>query len=163
MSSWLRGPTNIRKSPISPRGSIRRSCSSTPAPTATPISYQRLMCLWWVPATQGRRSPWTSLLPTGHTSPGETPDTYPSASSISPLLVAGRPRAHHRHPARPEDDRGAPGSGAPLVRLKLKEIATAGVERLPRVEGVVDGKPQLATRVLLVYPSAKCYRTKPRE
>src|SRR5215213_10113416 len=34
--------------------------------------------------------------------------------------------------------------GAPLVRLKLKEIATAGVERVPRVEGVVDGKPQLA-------------------
>jgi putative flavoprotein involved in K+ transport len=34
--------------------------------------------------------------------------------------------------------------GAPLVRLKRKEIAAAGVERLPRVEGVMDGKPQLA-------------------
>ena len=34
--------------------------------------------------------------------------------------------------------------GAPLVRLKSKEIAAAGVERVPRVEGVVDGKPQLA-------------------
>jgi putative flavoprotein involved in K+ transport len=34
--------------------------------------------------------------------------------------------------------------GAPLVRLKPKEIASAGVELVPRVEGVVDGKPRLA-------------------
>ena len=34
--------------------------------------------------------------------------------------------------------------GAPLVRLKPKEIAAAGVERVPRVEGVVAGKPRLA-------------------
>jgi putative flavoprotein involved in K+ transport len=34
--------------------------------------------------------------------------------------------------------------GAPLVRLKPKQIAAAGVERVPRVEGVVDGKPRLA-------------------
>src|SRR5215204_6345528 len=34
--------------------------------------------------------------------------------------------------------------GAPLVRLKLKEIATAGVELVPRVESVVDGMPRLA-------------------
>ena len=34
--------------------------------------------------------------------------------------------------------------GAPLVRLKPKEIASAGVELVPRVGGVVDGKPRLA-------------------
>jgi len=34
--------------------------------------------------------------------------------------------------------------GAPLVRLKPKEIAAAGVERVPKVESVVDGKPRLA-------------------
>ena len=34
--------------------------------------------------------------------------------------------------------------GAPLVRLKPKEIAAAGVELVPRVEGVVGGKPRLA-------------------
>ena len=34
--------------------------------------------------------------------------------------------------------------GAPLVRLKPKDIAAAGVELVPRVEGVVDGKPRLA-------------------
>jgi putative flavoprotein involved in K+ transport len=34
--------------------------------------------------------------------------------------------------------------GAPLVRLKPKEIAAAGVELVPRVEGVVGGKPHLA-------------------
>jgi putative flavoprotein involved in K+ transport len=34
--------------------------------------------------------------------------------------------------------------GAPLVRLKPKDLAAAGVERVPRVEGVVDGKPQLS-------------------
>jgi putative flavoprotein involved in K+ transport len=34
--------------------------------------------------------------------------------------------------------------GAPLVRLKAREIAAAGVERVPRVEGVVSGKPRLA-------------------
>jgi putative flavoprotein involved in K+ transport len=33
--------------------------------------------------------------------------------------------------------------GAPLVRLKPRQIASAGVERVPRVEGVVDGKPRL--------------------
>jgi putative flavoprotein involved in K+ transport len=39
--------------------------------------------------------------------------------------------------------------GAPLVRLKPKEIAAAGVELVPRVEGVVDGKPQLADSRIL--------------
>jgi len=34
--------------------------------------------------------------------------------------------------------------GAPLVRLKPKEIAAAGVELVPRVESVVDGMPRLA-------------------
>ena len=33
--------------------------------------------------------------------------------------------------------------GDPLVRLKAKDIATAGVERVPRVEGIVDGKLRL--------------------
>jgi putative flavoprotein involved in K+ transport len=34
--------------------------------------------------------------------------------------------------------------GAPLVRLKPKKIAAAGVELVPRVEGIVNGKPRLA-------------------
>ena len=34
--------------------------------------------------------------------------------------------------------------GAPLVRLTPKDLIKAGVERVPRVEGVVDGKPKLA-------------------
>lgn len=34
--------------------------------------------------------------------------------------------------------------GAPLVRFGPKDLIKAGVERVPRVEGVVDGKPQLA-------------------
>ncbi len=34
--------------------------------------------------------------------------------------------------------------GAPLVRLKPKDIAAASVELVPRVEGVADGKPRLA-------------------
>lgn len=34
--------------------------------------------------------------------------------------------------------------GDPLVRLKAKYIAAAGVERVPRVDGTVDGKPRLA-------------------
>ena len=41
--------------------------------------------------------------------------------------------------------------GAPLVRLTPKDLIEAGVERVPRVEGVVDGKPGLADgRVLEV-------------
>ncbi|MDQ3912475.1 MAG: NAD(P)/FAD-dependent oxidoreductase, partial [Actinomycetota bacterium] len=32
--------------------------------------------------------------------------------------------------------------GAPLVRITPKDLIKAGVERVPRVEGVVDGKPQ---------------------
>jgi len=34
--------------------------------------------------------------------------------------------------------------GAPLVRLKPKVIASAGVELVPKIEGVIDGKPRLA-------------------
>jgi len=34
--------------------------------------------------------------------------------------------------------------GAPLVRFRSKDLIKAGVERVPRVEGVVDGNPQLA-------------------
>jgi putative flavoprotein involved in K+ transport len=34
--------------------------------------------------------------------------------------------------------------GAPLVRLTRTQIAAAGVERVPRVEGVADGRPRLA-------------------
>jgi putative flavoprotein involved in K+ transport len=41
--------------------------------------------------------------------------------------------------------------GTPLVGLKPEDIAGAGVERVPRVEGVVEGKPRLADgRVLEV-------------
>ena len=34
--------------------------------------------------------------------------------------------------------------GAPLVRFGPRDLLGAGVERVPRVEGVVDGKPRLA-------------------
>jgi putative flavoprotein involved in K+ transport len=34
--------------------------------------------------------------------------------------------------------------GTPLLRLTHRDLINAGVERVPRVEGVVDGKPQLA-------------------
>jgi putative flavoprotein involved in K+ transport len=34
--------------------------------------------------------------------------------------------------------------GDPLVRLNAKAIVAAGVERVPRVDGIVDGKPHLA-------------------
>ena len=41
--------------------------------------------------------------------------------------------------------------GTPLIGLKPEDIARAGVERVPRVEGVVGGKPELADgRVLEV-------------
>ncbi|MGH3087113.1 MAG: flavin-containing monooxygenase [Rubrobacteraceae bacterium] len=36
------------------------------------------------------------------------------------------------------------GRGAPLVRFSPTDLIKAGVERVPRVEGVVDGKPLLA-------------------
>lgn len=39
--------------------------------------------------------------------------------------------------------------GAPLVRVKPKDIAAAGVERVPRVVGVRDGLPQLADERIL--------------
>jgi putative flavoprotein involved in K+ transport len=34
--------------------------------------------------------------------------------------------------------------GTPLLRFSPKDLIKAGVERVPRVEGVVDGRPQLA-------------------
>lgn len=36
------------------------------------------------------------------------------------------------------------GHGAPLIRTKLKDLAAAGVESVPRVSGVRDGNPLLA-------------------
>jgi putative flavoprotein involved in K+ transport len=39
--------------------------------------------------------------------------------------------------------------GDPLVRLKPADILAAGVQRVPRVEGVADGRPQLADGRLL--------------
>lgn len=39
-----------------------------------------------------------------------------------------------------EDDRRR---GDPLIRLDARSIASAGIERVPRVEGVMDGKPAL--------------------
>lgn len=36
------------------------------------------------------------------------------------------------------------GGGAPLIRISSRELAAAGVERVPRVTGVKDGRPQLA-------------------
>jgi putative flavoprotein involved in K+ transport len=35
------------------------------------------------------------------------------------------------------------GKGVPLIRVKAAQLAAAGVERLPRVVGVSDGRPQL--------------------
>jgi putative flavoprotein involved in K+ transport len=40
--------------------------------------------------------------------------------------------------------REAHRAGDPLVRLSARKIAAAGVERVPRVEGIADGKPRLA-------------------
>jgi putative flavoprotein involved in K+ transport len=34
-------------------------------------------------------------------------------------------------------------AGDPLIRVKPKDLASAGVERVPRTTGVVDGLPQL--------------------
>jgi putative flavoprotein involved in K+ transport len=34
--------------------------------------------------------------------------------------------------------------GAPLIRVRLKDLVSAGVERVPRTEGVRDGLPELA-------------------
>ena len=34
--------------------------------------------------------------------------------------------------------------GTPLLRLTLRDLIKAGVERVPRVDGVMDGKPKLA-------------------
>jgi putative flavoprotein involved in K+ transport len=39
--------------------------------------------------------------------------------------------------------------GDPLVRLQAADIAAAGVQRVPRVDGVMDGTPRLADGQLL--------------
>jgi putative flavoprotein involved in K+ transport len=36
------------------------------------------------------------------------------------------------------------GHAAPLIRVKLKDLAAAGVEQVPRTVGVKDGRPELA-------------------
>jgi putative flavoprotein involved in K+ transport len=39
--------------------------------------------------------------------------------------------------------RSATGRGQPLARIRPKHLAAAGVERVPKVTGVIGGKPQL--------------------
>lgn len=54
------------------------------------------------------------------------------------------------------------GQAAPLVRVKPKTLLAAGVERVPRVAGVRDGKPMLADgRVLDVNSVIWCTGYKP--
>jgi putative flavoprotein involved in K+ transport len=40
-------------------------------------------------------------------------------------------------------EEGGKGGGTPLIRLTPEDILRAGVERVPRTEGVADGKPRL--------------------
>jgi putative flavoprotein involved in K+ transport len=42
------------------------------------------------------------------------------------------------------NERGVGRRGSPLIRVTPEAIRRAGVERVPRTEGVVDGKPRLA-------------------
>lgn len=44
-------------------------------------------------------------------------------------------------------------SGGPLIRVKKRDLVRAGVERVPRVEGVRDGKPVLADGRVLDPPN----------
>ena len=52
--------------------------------------------------------------------------------------------------------------GGPLIRVKPRDLVTAGIERVPRVVGMVDGKPMLADqRVLPVSNVIWCTGFKP--
>jgi putative flavoprotein involved in K+ transport len=43
--------------------------------------------------------------------------------------------------------------GAPLIRVKLKDLTAAGAEQVPRTVGVKDGYPELADGRMLVVPN----------
>lgn len=47
-----------------------------------------------------------------------------------------------RRPGRKVQAEALEGHGEPLIRQKEKDLVAAGVERVPRVTGVVDGRPQ---------------------
>ena len=58
------------------------------------------------------------------------------------FLLHARPDGEHAD--RPQGPRpGSLGHGLPLVRVKPKDLAAAGVERVPRTAGVRDGLPVL--------------------
>jgi len=47
-----------------------------------------------------------------------------------------------RKPGRKVQAEALEGHGEPLIRQKEKDIVAAGIERVPRITGVVDGRPQ---------------------
>jgi putative flavoprotein involved in K+ transport len=47
-----------------------------------------------------------------------------------------------RKPGRKVQAEALEGHGEPLIRQKEKDIVAAGIERVPRIAGVVDGRPQ---------------------
>jgi putative flavoprotein involved in K+ transport len=47
-----------------------------------------------------------------------------------------------RRPGRKVQAEALEGHGEPLIRQKEKDIVAAGIERVPRITGVVDGRPQ---------------------
>jgi len=53
------------------------------------------------------------------------------------VLTVGTPLGRKARPA-------VISRGGPLIRTKPRDLAAAGVERVPRVEGVQDGRPRLA-------------------
>lgn len=87
----------------------------------------------------------------------------PGTGHVPPALAASRP-LHALYRLRLP--RRAAGllrrRGSPLIRQTARRLSEAGVERLPRVRGVHDGRPQLADgRVLDVASVVWCTGSRP--
>ena len=97
----------------------------------------------------GGRATWLSGRDTGHV-PGRI-ETVVARRVFLPLVY--RVVGHHvltvKTPIGRRVRRKVLSQGAPLVRVKPKDLAAAGIERVPRVVGVRDGFPVLEDQRVL--------------
>ena len=76
------------------------------------------------------------------------------ASRLSAYPVPQASRAESRHADRPEVGPKLISKGDPLIRTKTKDLVAAGVERVPRVVGVRNGRPVLEDERVLMSPTS---------
>ena len=146
-TTWWWPPVVIRPpwSPVSPENSTPASSNCIRVSTGTRISWCLVACSSWEPETPAPRLPWSPSPDTKRGSPAETrvtsrsiskgrrPGSCSNAWSCAASSIA---RSRRATPSAGRSSLDFLSRGGPLIRIKPKEIAAAGVERVARVAGV---------------------------